>query len=58
MLGRWTASAASYAFLLLPLFAIAFSAVLTGERVTLAFVVGGAVILVGVWIGALAPERA
>ncbi len=56
VLQRWTASAASYAFLLVPLFTIAYSAVLTGERITLPFVIGGAVILAGVWVGALAPK--
>lgn len=55
VLQRWTASATSYAFLLVPLFTIAYSAVLTGERITLPFVIGGAVILAGVWVGALAP---
>lgn len=33
------------------------SAVLTGERISLLFVLGGAVILAGVWVGALAPTR-
>lgn len=55
VLQRWTASAASYGFLLIPLFTIAYSAVLTGERITLPFVIGGAVILAGVWVGAFAP---
>ena len=57
VLQRWTASAASYAFLLVPLFTIGYSAVLTGERITLPFLIGGAVILAGVWVGALAPAR-
>ena len=57
VLQRWTASAASYGFLLIPLFTIAYSAVLTGEQITLPFVIGGAVILAGVWVGALAPTR-
>jgi drug/metabolite transporter (DMT)-like permease len=51
-LEHWTASAVSYADLLLPLVTIAVAAVLTGERVTPFFVVGGGVILAGVYIGA------
>jgi drug/metabolite transporter (DMT)-like permease len=50
-LEHWTASAVSYADLLLPLVTIAAAALLTGERVTPSFVVGGAVILAGVYIG-------
>lgn len=57
VLQRWTASAASYAFLLVPLFTIGYSAVLTGERISLLFVLGGAVILGGVWVGALTPTQ-
>ncbi len=57
VLGRWTASAASYAFLLVPLFTIGYSAVLTGERMSVLFVLGAAVILAGVWVGALAPAQ-
>ena len=58
VLERWTASAASYAFLLVPLFTIGYSALLTGERITPPFLLGAAVILVGVWVGALAPGGA
>lgn len=57
VLRRWTASAVSYTFLLLPLVAIVYGAIFAGETITLGFVVGGAIILIGVWIGALAPER-
>jgi len=51
-LERWTASAVSYSDLLLPLVTIAAAALLTGERVTPSFAIGGAVILAGVYIGA------
>lgn len=51
-LEHWTASAVSYADLLLPLVTISAAAVLAGERVTPSFILGGAVILAGVYIGA------
>lgn len=51
-LEHWTASAVSYSDLLLPLVTIGAAAVLTGERVTPSFALGGAVILAGVYIGA------
>ena len=54
VLDRWTASATSYAFLLFPVSATLFSAWLTDERITPLFVVGGALVLLGVWVGALA----
>lgn len=56
VLRRWTASAVSYTFLLLPLVTIVYGAIFAEETITLGFVVGGAIIVVGVWIGALAPE--
>lgn len=56
-LARWTASAVSYMTLLLPLVTISAAAVLTGERVTTAVLVGGAVILAGVYIGAFLKIR-
>ena len=52
---RWTASAVSFQFLLIPLATIPFSAVLTGEVVTPLMLVGGAVVLLGVYIGVFAP---
>lgn len=55
---RWTASAVSYTFLLLPLVTVVYGAIFAGEGISISFVVGGAVILVGVWVGALAPVRA
>ena len=52
VLSRWTASATSYAILFFPLIATALAALLTGETVTFTFLVGGAVVIIGVWIGA------
>lgn len=58
VLGRWTASATSYAFLLFPLIAIALGAVLLGEPVQPSFLLGGAIVIGGVYIGTLfRPHR-
>jgi drug/metabolite transporter (DMT)-like permease len=54
---RWTASAVSFQFLLIPLATIPISAALTDEVVTLQMVAGGAVVLVGVYLGVFAPSR-
>lgn len=54
---RWTASASSFQFLLIPLATIPFSALLTGEVVTPIMLVGGAIVLLGVYVGVFAgPE--
>lgn len=58
VLRRWTASAASFEFLLIPLATIPFSALLTHEVITPSMLLGGAIILVGVYFGALAPVSA
>jgi drug/metabolite transporter (DMT)-like permease len=50
---RWTASAASYQFVLFPFVSIAVAAWLLSEAVTLPIVLGGALVLAGVWLGAL-----
>lgn len=55
---RWTASATSYALLLMPLVAVAVAAVTLGEPITWAVVVGGALVLAGVYLGAFAPSFA
>lgn len=57
VLRRWTASTVSFEFLLIPLATIPFSALLTGEVVTPIMLLGGAIILAGVYLGALAPNR-
>ena len=50
-LERWTASAVSYSDILIPLVTIAIATVLTGERFSPWFLLGGAVVLAGVYIG-------
>jgi drug/metabolite transporter (DMT)-like permease len=57
LLGRWTASAASYILLLQPLPTLVYSAVLTQEPLTPALFVGGAIMLLGVYIGAFTTPR-
>jgi drug/metabolite transporter (DMT)-like permease len=56
VLRRWTASATTYAFVLIPFVTVLVSAWLTGEAITPALLVGGALVLVGVWIGAIMPQ--
>jgi drug/metabolite transporter (DMT)-like permease len=59
LLSRWTASATSYAFLLFPVATAPIAALVLGERVTWQFILGAAIALIGVWIGALwNPSRA
>jgi drug/metabolite transporter (DMT)-like permease len=56
LLGRWTASAVSYVLLLQPVAAIVYSAILTHEPISPALFVGGAVVVLGVYIGAFRHE--
>ena len=53
VLGRWTASRAAYAFLLSPIASISLSAWLDDEPVGPGLVVGGLLVLAGVYVGAL-----
>jgi O-acetylserine/cysteine efflux transporter len=53
MLRRWTASASSYALVVMPLVAIALGAILRSEAITPIFLAGGGLVAVGVYIGAL-----
>lgn len=57
VLKRWTASGASYQFVLLPIVATLLGAWLADEPITSTFVLGGTVILFGVYIGALSHGR-
>jgi drug/metabolite transporter (DMT)-like permease len=53
LLARWSASATSYAFLLFPLVAIVFGAIMLEEPIQPSFVLGGVIVLAGVYIGAV-----
>jgi drug/metabolite transporter (DMT)-like permease len=53
VLSRWTASANAYGAVLAPLVTISVAASIAGEAVTGALIVGGALVIVGVYVGAL-----
>jgi drug/metabolite transporter (DMT)-like permease len=50
---RWTASATSYMFVLMPVVAIALGALLAGEAIAPTTVLGGAIVCAGVYFGAV-----
>jgi drug/metabolite transporter (DMT)-like permease len=56
VLGRWPASAVSFEFLLFPIATVPFSALLTGEAISPLMLLGGGIVLVGVYLGVLAPQ--
>ena len=51
---HWTASATSYQFVLFPFVTVLVAAWLAEEQVTTALLVGGVLVLLGVWLGAIA----
>ncbi len=57
VISRLSASVASYQFLLLPLVTVVASAVVAGEQISPAFLVGAAVVLLGVYIGIIRAPR-
>lgn len=57
LMRRWTASAGSYMFVLFPVVALLVGAWLADEEITAQAVIGAALVIVGVWFGALAPDR-
>ena len=50
---RWTASATAYTFVSMPVVAVVAGALLIDEEITAAVVAGGAIVLSGVYLGAL-----
>ena len=54
VLSRWTASATSYSFLLFPVSTVIIATLLIGEVITPLFILGGALVLLGVWFGTIA----
>lgn len=52
---RWTASATSYMFVLFPVATLALEAWVLDEPITAQAVVGAALVMAGVWFGALSP---
>jgi drug/metabolite transporter (DMT)-like permease len=57
VLQRWTASATSYALLLVPIATIVIASWLLDEQVSSRFLVGSAIVLVGVWFGAISQQK-
>lgn len=55
---RWSASATSYALLLMPLVSILAAAIVLNEPVTPLLLIGGVLVLAGVYVGAFAPSMA
>jgi drug/metabolite transporter (DMT)-like permease len=58
IIGRWTASGYSYTGLFKPLAGVALAAVILAEPLRLTFVLGGALVIVGVWVGAFSAQSA
>src|SRR3990172_5388030 len=56
VLNRWTASAVSYMFVLLPLVAAVLGLLVADEPVTASLLLGAPLVIAGVWVGALAKE--
>jgi drug/metabolite transporter (DMT)-like permease len=54
VLQRWMASAAAYSYLLFPVVTIVIAAYLGNEVISPRFLVGSAIVLLGVWAGAIA----
>ena len=54
---RWSASAAAYQLVLFPLVSIPLSALLLDETISMSLLVGAPLVLLGVYVGALAPDR-
>jgi len=57
VLGRWTASGTSYSFVLIPLVTIVLASWLAKEQITWQFMLGGTLVVFGVWVGALLPSK-
>jgi drug/metabolite transporter (DMT)-like permease len=57
VLHRWAASRAAYLFVLIPFVTVALSAWLDDEPVGATLVLGGLLVLAGVYVGALRPQR-
>jgi len=58
LLSRWTASGTSYAVLLSPLWTMLLAAPILGKPITIAAVAGGAIVILGTWLGAFASDGA
>lgn len=57
VVSRWTVSGASYQFVLFPIVAVILAALIANEKVTASTGLGAALVIVGVYIGALSRDR-
>lgn len=57
VLKRWSATGASYQFVLIPLVAVVVGALLADESITIGILLGGLIVLTGVYVGALSHPR-
>jgi drug/metabolite transporter (DMT)-like permease len=57
VLQRWTASATSYTLLLIPIATIVIANWLLDEQVSFRFLFGSAIVLIGVWFGAISQQN-
>jgi drug/metabolite transporter (DMT)-like permease len=57
VLGKWSASGTSYGFVLVPLITIVVASTLAAEVITPNFLIGAALVLAGVLVGALLPSK-
>lgn len=57
VLNNWTASGTSYGFVIIPLVTFVVAAALAGEQLTVNFLLGAALVLAGVVVGALLPDK-
>ena len=58
VLGRWSASASSYSSVMTPFVTFVVASSLAGEGITLAFVLGSLLVILGVYIGVLSRKKA
>ncbi|HEY9375915.1 MAG TPA: EamA family transporter, partial [Jiangellaceae bacterium] len=57
VIGRWTASATAYSLTLMPVVAVSLGALLAGEPITVEVVVGAALVVLAVYVGAIRGVR-
>jgi len=57
VLGRWTASGTSFAFVLMPLVTISLASIISNEPITLSLVAGAALVIAGVLFGAIVKPK-
>lgn len=57
VLQRWTATGTSYGFVLIPVVTVIFATLFTDETISLIFLLGAVIVLVGVYFGALSSSK-